>query len=373
MATENLQRVDNGLYARWKERYKSLRRRLPIDNGNFPYVTARVKARRALLLPKESYDRFLQMEIPEIARYLGEQQYKDELLALGARYTGVDLIEMAITRNLEKTYTQIYEFSEGQLKIMVGRYLDRYDLQNIKTVVRAKIYGATERDLQEDIIPAGSFSREFLEKLIESKDLESIFKALEGTIYTNALQLLGKRPSEVTAWAEWEDLVSRLYYSELLESITPLNEPNSLMLEFLKREIDIINLKTVLRAWVSKAQFEREIFLDGGYELSREVLREMLKMDEQQLARTLSAYRFYKEVAGNLGKVAKSGIGILMRSAERAHLREAEHYSHIHPLSILPVLDYIIRKDREVQNIRIIARGKESNLSAETMRELLVI
>ncbi len=373
MATEDLQRVNDDLYYRWKERYKSLRRRLPFDNGNFPYVTARVKARRSLLLPKESYDRFLQMEIPEIARYLGEQQYKEELLALGAQYAGVDLIEMAITRNLEKTYTQIYEFSEGQLKIMVGQYLDRYDLQNIKTVVRAKVYGATQRDLQEDIIPAGSFSRTFLEKLIEAKDLESIFKALEGTIYSNALQLLGKRPSEVTAWSDWEDLVSRLYYSELLESITPLNEPNTLMLEFVKREIDIINLKTMLRAWASKAQFEREIFLDGGYELSRENLREMLKMDEGQLARTLSKYQYYKEVAENLGKVVASGIGVLMRSAERAHLVEAEHYSHIHPLSILPVLDYIIRKDREVQNIRIIARGKESNLPTETIRELLVI
>lgn len=373
MAAENLQNVNSGRYGRWKERYRSLRRRLPVDNGNYPYLTARVKARRSLLLPKETYDRFLQMEIPEIARYLGEQQYKDEMLTLGARYEKVDLIEMAITLNLEKTYTQIYHHSEGQLKIMVSRYLDRYDLQNIKTIVRAKIYGATERDLQEDIIPAGSFSREFLQRLVEAKDLDEVFKALDGTIYTSALQLIGKRPSEVTAWADWEDLVSRVYYSELLESITPLNEPNKLMREFVKREIDIINLKTMLRAWASKAQFEREIFLDGGYELSRETLREMTKMDQAQLARTLMKYQFYKEIAENLGQVATSGIGILMRSAERAHLREAEHYSHIHPLSILPILDYILRKDREVQNIRIIARGRESNLPTETIRELLVI
>ncbi len=373
MATENLQSVSNGRYARLKERYRSLRRRLPFESGNFPYVTARVKARRGLLLPKESYDRFLQMGIPEIARYLGEQQYKKELLALGAQYEGVDLIEMAITRNLEKTYTEIYEFSEGRLRVMVGRYLDRYDLENVKTIVRAKVYGASERDLQEDLIPAGSLTREFLEKLAQEKDLDSIFKALDGTIYSNALQLLGKHPSEVTAWADWEDLVSRLYYSELLESIVPLNEPNKLMLDFIKREIDVVNLKTLLRAWVSKAQFEREIFLDGGYELSREKLNAMLKIDEAQLARSLSEYEYFKEIAENLGKVPTSGIGVLIRSVERARLIQTQYYSHIHPLSILPVLDYIIRKDREVQNIRIIARGKESHLPTETIRELLVI
>lgn len=373
MAVEKLKGMSNGLSGQWKERYKSLRRRLPFDNGNYPYVTARVKARRGFLLPKETYDRFLQMEIPEIARFLGEQQYKEEMLALGARYGGVDLIEMATSLNLERAYTQLYNFSEGQLKLMVGHYLDRYDLQNIKTIVRAKVYGATERDLLEDIIPAGSFSREFLQELIEAEDLDAVFEELDATIYATALRPLGRRPSEMISWAEWEDLVSRLYYSQLLESITPINEPNSLMLEFVKREIDIINLKTMLRAWVSKAEFEREIFLDGGYEFSREQLGEMLKMDQAQLSRKLAEYRFYKEIAGNLEYVAASGIGVLMRSAERAHLKEAEHYGHLHPLSILPVLDYIIRKDREVQNIRIIARGKESKLPTETIRDLLVI
>ena len=47
--------------------------------------------------------------------------------------------------------------------------------------------------------------------------------------------------------------------------------------------------------------------------------------------------------------------------------------SEDNPLSVLVILDYIVRKDREVQNLRIIARGKESGLSPEVIRELLVI
>jgi V/A-type H+-transporting ATPase subunit C len=39
----------------------------------------------------------------------------------------------------------------------------------------------------------------------------------------------------------------------------------------------------------------------------------------------------------------------------------------------LPILDYIVRKDREVQNLRIIARGKESALTPAVIRELLVV
>ena len=48
-------------------------------------------------------------------------------------------------------------------------------------------------------------------------------------------------------------------------------------------------------------------------------------------------------------------------------------YAHVHPLSVLVILDYIVRKEREVQNLRIIVRGKESGLTRDVIRELLVI
>jgi V/A-type H+-transporting ATPase subunit C len=42
-------------------------------------------------------------------------------------------------------------------------------------------------------------------------------------------------------------------------------------------------------------------------------------------------------------------------------------------LSILPIIDYLIRKKNEVDNIRIIARSKESGLDAELIKKLLVV
>ena len=65
--------------------FKRARERVPIETGNYPYVTARLKAKRALLIPDEMYARMLQMEIPQIARLLGDGEYRQELLHLGAR------------------------------------------------------------------------------------------------------------------------------------------------------------------------------------------------------------------------------------------------------------------------------------------------
>ena len=145
------------------------------------------------------------------------------------------------------------------------------------------------------------------------------------------------------------------------------------MRQFVQTEIDIVNLKTLLRVWAAKASFKREIFLPGGREMTVEDLEEMVTLDKVTLMARLAETSFYESIAADLERVEATGVGALLRKVEKAHLIEAARYSHLHPLSILPILDFIVRKDREVQNIRLIARGKESGLSTDVIRELLVV
>ena len=42
-------------------------------------------------------------------------------------------------------------------------------------------------------------------------------------------------------------------------------------------------------------------------------------------------------------------------------------------MSVLPVIDYMISMEIEARNIRTIARGLESGLDKETVKQLLVI
>src|SRR5207249_9964134 len=84
-----------GEYEGLLRRYRWIRERIPYDTGNYPYVTARVRARRAALILQETYSRILQMEIPEIARFLSLREFKVEMLALAARYSCVDLTDLA--------------------------------------------------------------------------------------------------------------------------------------------------------------------------------------------------------------------------------------------------------------------------------------
>src|SRR5436189_2363010 len=197
--------VTSTLSSEFARYWRRVTRWIPIESGNYPYVTARVRAKKAALLLPDVYERMLQMEIPQIARVLSEGAYKAEILALATKAAGVDLIELATSRNLAAVYTQIIEFSEGELRQMIGWYLDRFDVQNIKTIVRGKLFGATPEEVLEDIVAAGSMRESFLQSLIQEPTLEEVFDRLEGTIYAQALASLGETPSTLKKWNEWED------------------------------------------------------------------------------------------------------------------------------------------------------------------------
>lgn len=365
--------LTSALPPEWVRYFRRITRAIPIESGNYPYVTARVRAKKAALLSADVYDRMLVMEIPQIARILGEGAYKAEILALAARASGVDLIELATSRNLAAVYRQIIGFSEGELRQMIAWYLDRFDVQNIKTIVRGKLFGASSTEIQEDLVPAGSMKESFLQSLIELPTLDDVFAKLEGTIHAQALEALGKRPSEVVKWNEWEDRVTQLYYENLLAVVPERTEGTRLMREFVRREIDIVNLKTLLRLWASKATLPYDVFVDGGFEIPKEELAEMVSMDVNALTARLREYPFTEELSTRLKDLQSLGVGQLVRTVEKLHLLAAGRYAHVHPLSVLPILDYIVRKDREVQNLRIIARGKESALTSDVIRELLVV
>lgn len=348
-------------------------RRVPIELGNYPYVTARLRAKKALLYLPETYNKLLQMEIPQIARFLGEGEYKEEILRLGTKYSGVDLIEMATRDNLAKVFAQIIGFCEGSLKDQVAKYLNRWDVWNVKTILRGKYFGASAKEIYEDLIPAGSLSGEFLQSLLEMEKVEEILAELEDTIFERAWSAVGKSPEEVEDLAEFEDVLQRFYYQDVLYAIRETSEASRHFLLFVRKEIDIVNLKTLLRARGRREKLEREIFVEGGLELKLKDLEELVQLDLPTLISRLARYSFYEDIASDLKEIESKGISAMMRRLEKLHLTEASRFSHLHPLTILPILDYIISKENEVENIRIIARGKESGLSNEVIKEMLVV
>ncbi len=318
------------------------------------------------LIPHEMYQRMLGMEIPEITRYLEETQYKEEIDSMAKDHSGAELVEYATFANIAKTYRKLLEVSIDEPQFLILEYLRRWDIWNIKTILRGKFHGASEEEIMKYLVPAGELDMEFLEGLAKKERIEEVIQAFDGTDYYEALaQYDGKMLSSV------ENALDKLYYFRMERAVGgTLSVGGGLLLKYVRKEIDVKNLVTLFR--MNKAGIEASVIQENlipGGKLHEELSR-MAGQSYNEFVRGLEGYPFWSAISD---VAAEGGSVSRIEARLRAYLvRYAWALSNYHPLSILPVLGYIVSKDTEVSNIRKIVRGKEAGLSAELIEEQVV-
>jgi V/A-type H+-transporting ATPase subunit C len=334
----------------------------------YAYITGRVRAMKTKLIPAEMYPRMQSMDSSEIARYLEETQYKDEIDALSKDYSGTELIEHATFANLAKTYRKLLDVSIDEPQFLILEYLRRWDIWNIKTILRGKFYGASEAEIMKYLVPAGELGMDFLDGLAKKGTVQEVAQAFDGTDYSSALaQYDGKNLSSV------ENALDKLYYFRMERAVGgTMSVGGGLLLKYVRREIDIRNLITLFR--MNKAGIEANIIQENlipGGKLGDELAR-MAGQPFAEFLRSLEGYPFWSSISD----IATADIDAVSRIEARLKaylIRYAWALSNYHPLSILPVLGYMVSKDTEVANIRKIVRGKEAGLSAELIEEQVVV
>ena len=348
-----------------------------LRRGNYEYATTRVKAKKASLLTKDNYPKLLMMDLNEIGRFMGETKYKIEMTELATKYSGVDLIELGVSKNLARTYRDVNSFCTGDLQDMVSTYLRRWDFWNIKTILRGKYSGATLEEIQEDLVPAGNLDEDDLNSLI---GLESPREVLDALTAKGDLHI----PEDMMASLEKggtlgpiEDYFDKFYYEKLLAAVMPDTKPKREFLTFIKREIDITNLRTLLKLKQANLPADKikTYFVKGGRSLDLVELNRLASLESfDQLLDDLTKLPFYGEIKEGIEAAKETGnLSEAMLALQRYLASESEKFSHMYPLSVLPVIDFLLRKRIEVDNLRIIARGKASGMDPEVIKKLLVM
>jgi V/A-type H+-transporting ATPase subunit C len=345
----------------------------------YAYIVARVRAMKGKLIPKEMYPKFINMEIPEITRFIGESEYKKDVDELGKKYKGTDLFEHALNQNLALTYRKLLEVSQNEPHYLITEYLRSWDIWNIKTIIRGKFSGASEEEILEDIVSAGQLRYRDLTEFTKIQTVEGVIAALAKTPYYPAL--VGYKG----VLAEIENNLDKLYYSGLVTA--GITSKDKYFSKFLRTEIDLKNLKILFR--MKRAGMEREeiqkllipggmereeilkLLIPGGMELKESYLARLASLSFPEFVRALEEFSYWEAIR-DISNDLNSLTNIETR-LDKYGILYATRISYYYPLSILPVLDYIVSKKIEVDNLRMIVRGKETKLSEDIIKAHLVM
>ncbi|HKJ58912.1 MAG TPA: V-type ATP synthase subunit C [Halobacteriales archaeon] len=342
--------------------------------SNVEYVTARVRARRAALFDEEDYRKLVRMGPGEIARFMEESAYEREVNALGARHDGVDLIEYSLNANLARNFEDLLRWCEGRLYDQVARYLRKFDAWNVKTLLRGVYADADAQTIEDDLIPAGELGERFLASLVEVGSVEEVVEGLAGTSFGEPLEDALSDYEETGLLVPLENAVDRAYYERLMADVAGGDRATQLYVEFLQAEIDFRNVRNALRIARSGADIDvSEYFIEGGRLFDSAELRTLAGSPDDLVARLReSTYGDELEAALDQLEESESLIGF-EHALDAALLEYSDLLSHVYPLSVCPVLAYVLAKEQEVNNIRAIARGREAGLGPEEIEADLVV
>ena len=342
--------------------------------GNYSYTSARVKAKKSKLLKEEDYNKMLMMSVPEISHYISDAGYSKEMADLGNRYEGLSLVEYATYANMAKAFRSILNSSTGALSRMVNAYLTKWDFENLKTIMRGKKYGLPIEEIREDLVPAGNLSMDDLDKMLSLTTIEDILAAFSKKIHIVVPDDVISSYKTNGILGSIEDVLVKEYYKDLLASISSSDRPTQIFRTYIKTCIDLKNVETVLKFKADgiTGDVVVEYWIPGGTEVDEKVMSQLAAAQDIQAAvNEMQQLRMYSEIKDSLSQ--DSTILDVVGVINKYRVELANKVGHMYPLSVIPVVDYMIHKENEVRNIRMIAHGTDSGLDRDTMKKLLVI
>jgi V/A-type H+-transporting ATPase subunit C len=266
-------------------------------------------------------------------------------------------------------------WADGRLYEYIARYLRKFDAWNAKTVIRG-IYAESERqEIADDLIRAGELDDALLDRLLEAESVEGAVEALEGTIFGEPLAEALPDYEESGVLVPLENAIDRAYYRLLLADVP--DDPDratQLYVEFLQAEIDFRNVRNALRLARSGADIDpAEYYIPGGRLFDEAELRQLVGNLDGLVERVRQS-PYGDELSAALEDLEDASSLIeFERAIARALLEYSRQLSNRYPLSVCPVLAYVLAKEREVDNIRAIARGREAGLTEAEIEEELVM
>ncbi len=350
-----------------------------MGKSNYPYAVARVQAKRAKLIPPSEYEKVLKMDVPEITRYIEESVYRPEVDELASRFTGLDLLEAALTVNEERTYEQIRRMLGGEGGAIVALFLDRYHYEDLKTLLRGKQAGATRDELLREMVLEDQatfdlFSPLLAEDVKTTSDVIATLQAGSGDARAWG-NILAKLPTG-SPLPRYEEALDKAYFARLMESLESSTQTGSPeVLDFMRREVDTVNLLNAAR-WVAAGEqgdFSPFIVPGGRHLKVAQVVALSRAKDLTGFDEALQETKLYSGVHEGLAGAIKTGrLAPFQAAVWRAHMADLNKLAHSHPLSIIPILLFLMRKRREVVNLRAVARGKAAGLPESRLRELIL-
>ena len=349
----------------------------------YDYGNARLRARKGRLLSHDALLALLRTgDVSSLCRALAESAYQEEVEAALVRFSGLSCLHHALQQHLVARSGEIRTFYRGEPSHLLGLIFTRYDVDNVKAVLRGL---AGQRDpgaIVEGTFPVGELRPADLQELARLSDpLEAVDMVATWQLPL-AGPLLAQRGHSASIPAL--ELALEKWFVRRRQHAAPSNR---IWQEVTALEVDVANVLAALRlaGQPQALQLVREqlgengdgpsaLMLDGGRISTSRLEAATVASAVPTAVAELAVAPYAAPLAEGLEAFEGSGrISAFERAFRRYRLRHAAALFVRDPLGIGVVLGYLALKINEVDNLRTIGHWLYLQERPENVEKELVL
>lgn len=323
----------------------------------YAYAVSRIRAIERKMLDKGKLDRMIDARTPEEAlKVLIEADYGFSVSDPGSVFE----YEKLLKEENKKVYALLKEISPRPE--MFDLFLQKIDYHNVKVLIKGEFSGSFDEGtlLDSGLIPPGKLKLMLKERKMAELPVimrKAIDEAIDTFNRTSDPQVI-------------DLILDKAAYTQMLETARASGSPflNGLV----EVMIDLANINAFLRVRSLKKSWDflQRVLLTGG-RIDRSVF---VKNLQDTLENFINALRYTP-----YGTVCEEGIGSFQSTGSMTrfekltddYITEYIKKGRYIALGLEPLVGYLVAKQTEIKNARIIMVGKINNISGEIIRERL--
>lgn len=330
------------------------------------------------LLTKNDLERLNDYDdLGEVLAALNDSSYREAIQALNR----TEEYEKILDTELKKSY-ELIESTSGE-KELLQYFRERYNFHNLKVMVKEIVQEEVYTHLYSDI---GNIDLAYIKKMLSNEDsvdlgfLESLdIKGYEpfnksvnpNDVYLDYAKDALNRFRETNNPKYIDMTLDKYYYEKLLEDAEQIGLDD--LTKYTKERIDLINIKTLIRIKAQDASLDdlKDALIDGGYiELSK--FDDFYAVDINQVVVKLSNENINKYIVNTIDSDKSMDENLLdLEKSIDDHQMDYSRKAKSMTYGPEVLMNYIISKETEIKNLRIILVSKLNSLPREFTLERL--
>jgi len=326
-------------------------------NTQYAYAVARVRAIERKLLDKSKIDRMVDAKSAgEAMKILGEADY-----GLSKRDTdNVSDYEELLDEENKKVYSILKEIAPEPEIFKL--FLLKNDYHNAKVIIKSEFLGHEADDI---LVDSGSIPANKLKFMIKDRNMADMPQIMRKAV-EECIDVFNRTGDPQVI----DIILDKATYRQMSEEAASIG--NKFINNLVKVYIDLANIKIFLRvkkmgkSW----DFLQKMLLDGG-SIDNKVYLQSL---QEPLDNFINAIRFTP-----YGSFCEEGIEAYKNTGSLTKFEKlSDNYilsfvksSRFIAFGVEPLIGYLIAKEAEIKNARIIMVGKVNKIPGDIIRERL--